>query len=414
MSTPLVFVVVAALAYLAAHVVFGWLARRFLIVSGAEYLLLGIVLGPQGTGVVGEEIAASFAPFLTLAVGWIGAVVGSWCYIPDLVHVRGVVFRIAFVQALATYAVAAAACGAGLAWLFHLSVPVVLPAALALGALATASGSAGVELIAKQMPERGPIVRQLEVTNGVDAFVAITGLALVLCLAHPAPAIAGRPPTATEWAVITVAIGVVGGALFHLFLGEEREGDRLFIGLAGAIILTSGAASYLRLSPLLPAMLVGAVLVNTNRNRREIRRVLATVERPLYFVLLVFAGALWRPSTEAAWAAPVVLFLAARAAGKVGGARLAARLSGELPVLGPNWGRGLLGQGGLAIALALTYLSHDGSPLPNLVFTAAVASVLLTDLLSARLVRSVVRDDVPPARPARGTPAAPAAVESSV
>ena len=32
-------------AYLAAHVAFGWLARRYLIVSGAEYLLLGILLG---------------------------------------------------------------------------------------------------------------------------------------------------------------------------------------------------------------------------------------------------------------------------------------------------------------------------------------------------------------------------------
>src|SRR5690606_41478623 len=91
---------------------------------------------------------------------------------------------------------------------------------------------------------------------------------------------------------------LLGGILFHLFLGPERKVDRLFIALAGALILTSGAAAYMRLSPLLPAMLVGAVLVNTSHSNAEIRQVLAKVERPLYFVLLIFAGAAWQPSSQ--------------------------------------------------------------------------------------------------------------------
>ena len=65
-----------------------------------------------------------------------------------------------------------------------------------------------------------------------------------------------------------------------------------------------------------------------------------------------------------------------------------------LPALGLHWGRGLLGQGGLALAVALSYLYQEDVPLANLVFTAAVASVLLTDVLSARFVRSLVYVDV--------------------
>ena len=61
-----------------------------------------------------------------------------------------------------------------------------------------------------------------------------------------------------------------------------------------------------------------------------------------------------------------------------------------LPVLGPNWGRALLGQGGLAVAIAFNYLTQDNSFFPNIVFTAAIASVLFTDLVSARLVRAAV------------------------
>jgi hypothetical protein len=59
-------------------------------------------------------------------------------------------------------------------------------------------------------------------------------------------------------------------------------------------------------------------------------------------------------------------------------------------VLGKDWGLALLGQGGLALALALDYITLEGTALANIVFTAAIASVLLTDVMSARLVQSVL------------------------
>jgi hypothetical protein len=86
----------------------------------------------------------------------------------------------------------------------------------------------------------------------------------------------------------------------------------------------------------------------------------------------------------------VALYLFARAAVKAGGARLAARLTGTLPALGPHWGRALLGQGPLALALGLEYVRMYNAPLPNVVFTAAIAAVLLLDISSAWMVRSVV------------------------
>ena len=58
--------------------------------------------------------------------------------------------------------------------------------------------------------------------------------------------------------------------------------------------------------------------------------------------------------------------------------------------------RGRLGRsrGPVAIAIALNYLLIGGSVLPHIVFTCALASLLLTDVLSARLVQSVLRDYV--------------------
>jgi hypothetical protein len=392
MSTGLVLVLVVVAAYLAGRVAFDWLARRFLIVSGAEYLLLGILLGPQVSGMVDIRMVQSFAPLILLALGWMGAIIGVQLHLPTLVSTPGPVFRIALRETLITFTLVSAVEAGALAFLLGYSLPDALPPAIAMGAVATATASAGIELSARFLGNRGPIVSLLSTSATVSAFVAVLAMGLLLSVDHGISVGPSRPPTATEWAVITVAIGVIGGVLFHLFLGAERHVDRMFISLAGGVILVSGAAAYLGLSPILSAMFFGAILVNTSRSHEEITAALMRLDRPLYFVLLIFAGVTWTPSTRA-WILPVLVFLIGRATFRVGAARLSTRIEGLLPVFGTRWGFALLGQGGLAIALALNYLYHDGSKLPNMVFTAAVASVLLTDLLSARLARSVIESE---------------------
>ncbi|HEU4829724.1 MAG TPA: hypothetical protein VFT04_11080 [Gemmatimonadales bacterium] len=406
MSASLLLVILVAVAYGAAKVAFQWLGRHFLIVSGAEYLLLGILLGPQVSGVLSEEALRAFTPFMTLSLGWMGAMVGMRLYLPALVRLRGVFYRVAFVQSLITLFVVTGSSVVVLQWLFNVSSAYALVPSLVLGAVATGSAADAMELIVRRQGRATLVVRQLEVAVWMDSLVAIVTLALVLCLSHvPAPQLV-RSPTAVEWAVISVTIGVVGGALFHLFLGEERDQDRLFISLAGAIVLMTGAATYLRLSPLLPGLLLGTILVNTSRNRSEIVKALTSVERPLYFVLLLCGGAIWTPSTNA-WVVPVVVFVVMRGLAKVGGARLAARFNGMLPILGNNWGRALLGQGGLALAIAFNYLTETNAFFPNIIFTAAIASVLLTDLFSARLMNAAVGAS-PHAIRASGSVVAPA------
>lgn len=389
MSSTLILIVVVVGSYLAAHVAFAWLAERFNIVSGAEYLLLGLLLGPQVLGVLSPGAVGGFAPFLTLALGWIGVVVGAQFHLPDLIRISRSHFRIAFTEALLTLAAVSAVLVPVLAWLSGAPAEQVIVPAIALGCIATASAPTGIALVARRLGAQGAMVRQLQLTTAIDSVVAITAFGLLLAIAHNSSPSQVRVPTATEWAVISIGIGVVGGALFHLFLGDERQVDRLFIGLAGAIILASGAAAYLRLSPLLPSMLIGAILVNTSDSRQEIRKVLSVVERPIYFVLLIFAGAAWQ-MPEAGWGAAVGLFLLLRVAAKLAGALLGAALNRAVGSLGAGWGRGLLGQGGLAVAIGLNYLLHEGAPLAEEVFAAALISVLLTDLLSARAAERVV------------------------
>lgn len=385
-----VFIAVVLVGYLAAHIASRWLAQRYNIVSGAEYLLLGILVGPQVSGMISTTTVGGFAPFLTLALGWIGVLVGAQFYLPDLVRISSRAYRIAFVEALVTLGVVTGAMlGVFVALTGEPVAQVIFPSAVA-GAIATAASPTGIALVTRRLGWSGPVVQQLRLNVAVEAFVAITALGLLLSIDHVAPSGGLRPLTATEWMVTSMAIGIVGGTLFHLFLGEETKIDRLFIGLAGSVILASGAAAYLRLSPLMPSMLIGMILANTSRTREQLQQVLTTVERPLFFVLLIFAGAAWQPSPRE-WIIPVVVFLAARAAGRMAGAAFAAWSNDALQVLGVGWGRALLGQGGLAIAIAIGYQLHERAIFANTIFTAAVVSVLLTDLRAARMADAVIR-----------------------
>jgi hypothetical protein len=403
MSVGLSLVLLVVASYLAAHVAFEWLGHRLLIVSGAEYLLLGVLLGPHVSGVVSAAQVESFAPVTALALGWMGAIIGSRLRLQQLVRVRAASYNVALAESLVTLGVVFWLELFLVRWLFDLSPSRAVGPALALGAFAVATADAGITLATRRHGSNRALVAQLRTSAGMNAFVAVCTFSILLATTHPANPSFERQLTTTEWTVVSIAIGVAGGALFHLFLGGERRMDRLFVSLAGVIILVSGAATYLQLSPVMSAMFFGIILVNTSRQFNEIRAVLARVERPLYFVLLIMAGATWRPSLQSAWLLPVVLFLVARALCKVGGARLAARFNHLLPVLGPRWGHALLGQGGLVIALAVNYLYQGALAIPDVVFSAAVVSVLLTDLVSGRLASSVLEPSEA-AAPGHGAP----------
>lgn len=387
MSAALSLILIVAAAYLAAHVLFEWLARRYRIVSGAEYVVLGILLGPQVSGFMSADVVASFAPIMTLALGWTGAALGMNFYLPRLIKVPGTTYTIAILEAVFTFTFVSVVMLVAFSWAFDLEyVRVILPA-LSLGAIATATSSSAVTFTARETSH--PVAEQLETTALIDGAFAILLFGVLLCVVHIDVPVGDRMITPTEWVAITLGIGVIGGSLFHLFLGPERNPDRLFIAMAGAIILASGAASYLRLSPLLPAMIIGAILVNTSSTRKELQRLMRTVEKPLYFVLLLLAGAAWRPS-RFDWMLPVILYVFVRLAGKLGAARLSARIGGASSLTRADWGRGLIGQGTIALAIALSYSLNDTELVPNVVFTAAIISVLVTDMFGVRIVDALI------------------------
>ena len=210
-----------------------------------------------------------------------------------------------------------------------------------LAAVATLSSPIAVDAVVDRIRIRSRVPPILQLAARMDALVAVVAFGLVLAIFHRGDVAPGvRPPTPTEWAVINVAVGVASGVLFHLFLGPRGHLDegRLFVALAGAIVVASGASYYLNLSPIFTNLVLGVILVNSGGAHRDVTRLLLSTERPVYLALLLFAGAAWSPgSVDLLFIAPLFVLI------RVGARFLAWQVVRERPVPGlraPRLGKG--------------------------------------------------------------------------
>jgi hypothetical protein len=390
MQTTLTALAVITVGYILAYLLFDRLRDRFGYVGGAEYVVIGFLLGPRVTGLLGAGQVQDLTPIVSLALGWLGMLLGTYFRLPTLALATAGHLRIAFAEALTTFGGALAA----LLVLFHYVAGYAWPEAtvqaVTLASIATLSSPAAVDAVSRRPRGRSPLFPVLQLTARVDALVAVTAFGLVLAVFHQGQvSLSVRPPTATEWAVINIAVGVASGVLFHLFLGprehldEAEGGSRLFVALAGAIVVASGASYYLNLSPIYTNLVLGFILANSGSAHQDVSRLLLATERPVYLALLIFAGAAWSPSSpELLFIAP--LFVVIRLAARFTGGYIAGGLVAPPGVRNPRLGRALLAQGGIAVALAVNYTQVRPDLNPDLILTATLVSVLLFEIVASR------------------------------
>jgi len=386
MQTTLAALAVITVGYILAYLVFERLRDRYGYVGGAEYLVIGFLLGPRVTGLLQATTVQELTPLVSLAIGWLGMLLGTYFRLPTLALVDGDHLRIAFGEAVATFTFALAALLGLFRYLTGATWAEAAVQAVTLAAVATLSSPAAVDAFVNRARPRPRILAALQLTARIDALVAVVAFGLVLAVFHQGEVAPGvRPPTATEWAVINLAVGVASGVLFHLFLGPRGHLDegRLFVALAGAIVVASGASYYLNLSPIYTNLVLGFILANSGSAHRDVARLLLATERPVYLALLLFAGAAWNPgSVDLLFVAPT--FVAVRIAARFLGGRVAGAYVAPPDLRTPDLGRGLLAQGGLAVAIALNYTQVHPELNPRIILTATLLSVLLFEIVASR------------------------------
>jgi hypothetical protein len=390
MQTTLAALAVITVGYILAYLVFDKLRDRFGYVGGAEYVVIGVLLGPRVTGLLGAAQVRDLTPIVSLALGWLGMLLGTYFRLPTMALIKGDHLRIAFAEPVTTFSFALGALIAAFHYLAGYAWPEAAVQAVTLASVATLSSPAAVDANTRMANRASAIFPVLQLTARVDALVAVSAFGLILAIFHQGQVSAAvRPPTATEWAVINLAVGVASGVLFHLFLGpqgqfqEHQSSSRLFVALAGAIVVASGASYYLNLSPIFTALVLGFILSNSGSAHRDVTRLLLATERPVYLALLIFAGAAWSPERSTLLFL-IPFFVVIRLAARLAGGWVAGWYVAPPELRTPRLGRAFLAQGGIAVAIALNYTQVRPDLNPELILTVTLVSVLLFDILASR------------------------------
>jgi NhaP-type Na+/H+ or K+/H+ antiporter len=197
------------------------------------------------------------------------------------------------------------------------------------------------------------------------------------------------------WLLVTLGLGGVLGILTYILMrGATSPAEEMAL-LLGSVALSAGMAGYLGISPLVACAIAGALLTNLPHKRmRELREIIVQVERPLYLIFLLVAGALWDPSAWQGWAL-VPVFVLARVGGKLIGAHIAKRTGPpDLPDAS-TLGLALSPQSPISIATIVGYFLlykgvSKGVTQTNALFwlmTTCIGGAVLTELTVQAIVR---------------------------
>ncbi len=353
------------------------------------YLLVGLLLGPHVGMAIAPDGAIAQAVLLgpgtdaalhaveQLAIGFILFGIGSQFQFATF---RRVGPRVLSVSAMEIGCTAVLVAIVLLAWTGDWRLALIAPA------LAVSSAPSATLVTLREVEADGPASRCLLLCVGQNNLAVLLAFPLLVSLAFGA----GDAGAATGKALLAILGGGLLGLLAAVWL-EAITGRREFVLLGLVTVLgLLGAVQWLEPGSTALGMLAcfaaGVALANGSPHSEPVFRYLENTVYPLYVLFFIGAGRDLEIDAlaHAGWLG--VLFIGARAAGKLGGAWLGLRLSGWDQELPPSLGRGLLCQAGVALGLVAALESVAPDPTREL-RQVVIASVVVFELIGPWLVR---------------------------
>jgi hypothetical protein len=360
------------------------------ITTGLPFFILGLLASQPQIGVLTRSVLYEVAPLIPLALGWIGFAIGARLDAramdplpPGFGNALAAIIAIPLI-------VVFAACSFTILEIQPdtMRFPAFRAALLLAiaGAMAARSAPYFLRVFSRgnRVSERS--VRLIE----LEQFAGVFGLLMVSAYYRPPAELVTWQLPGTAWLFVTFGIGTTMGLFTYLALTRISKDPQFTAVLLGAIAFTAGMGSFLRLSPLAVCCIAGILTANLGGSwKNQMLNILERLERPIYFLFMVIAGALWNPSEWQGWVLMVV-FISSRLASKwlaghIVGRRLLPDLtSDELRSI--TWAP----MGALSVAIVLSAQDLYSGPTISWIVTAVIAGSLTAETalqLAARRVR---------------------------
>jgi Kef-type K+ transport system membrane component KefB len=362
------------------------------------YLVAGILVGPYLLGAVGvpglgfssREQLGGMGILSDVALGFIAFAIGNEFRLSQLKKTGRQATIVGILQALA-----ATLCVDAVLIVFHLFFPehLSLPAALTLGAIASATAPAATLMVVRQYKAKGPLTDILLPIVALDDAVGLVVFAVSFGVARALQSGTVDLISVLVNPLVEIAASLSLGALMgYLFSAAERFFDsnskRLCLAVTFVMLTVGLSMLSFRIGPvtvgfssLLVCMMLGTVFCNLCDFSAELMDKTDKWTAPLFVLFFVLSGAELELDVfrDVLIVIVGVLYILSRSAGKYFGARESARLSGCSDTIVRYLGITLMPQAGVALGMSVTAqeLGADGALVRNII----LFSVLIYELI---------------------------------
>ena len=367
------------------------------------YLVAGLLVGPfclgalniPGLGFNSLHQVEGFSIITQTALGFIAFAIGNEFRLAQLKTMGSKAITIGILQAVATTVLVdlVLIC-------LHLAFPNILslPAAIVLGAIASATAPAATLMVVRQYKADGPLTKLLMLVVAIDDAVGLLlfsiSFGIASALESTGFSIIGVVVEPLLEIVLSLGLGALMGWLLdrveHMFHSGSK---RLAISVA-FVLLTVGLSMlkfeiggvHIGFSLLLVCMMTGTIFCNICDTSEELMNRAESWTVPINILFFVISGAeldlqvLVNPLTLLVG----IIYIFARSAGKYLGSFGSCKLTKCSPAITKNLGITLLPQAGVALGMALNAaVLSDGYIVRNVV----LFSVLVYELVGPALTK---------------------------
>ncbi|MBQ8344709.1 MAG: cation:proton antiporter [Clostridia bacterium] len=381
------------------------LAKLAKLPAVTAYLIAGILVGPYvlgqlqigGLGFTSMDNVHSFSLLSKVALGFIAFSIGNEFRMSQLREIGKKATVIGIAQAVFTTLVVDAAL-IGL----HFANPKILslPAAIVLGAVASATAPAATLMVVRQYKAKGPVTKILLPIVALDDAVGLVLFAISFGVAQammqPEIHVLSMILEPILEVVLSLLLGLVMGLLFSFFERFFHSRSKrlamsvtfVFLTVALSMIeFTLGGVVHVRFSSLLTCMMLGTVFCNVCDFSEELMDRMDRWTAPLFVLFFVISGAeleLW--VFQNGWVVLIgVIYVLSRSLGKYFGASFSAKATRCEPNIVRYLGITLLPQAGVALGMAIQAkeaLGETGTMVANITLFAVLIYELIGPLLT--------------------------------
>ncbi|MFQ5962354.1 MAG: cation:proton antiporter, partial [Candidatus Methylomirabilales bacterium] len=378
----------------------GRVANYFKVPRITGYLVVGMLLSPSVSGVFHERLVKEELTLIThIALAIIAFSIGGVLGIEKIKGLGRAISWITVTQASGAFVVATVVLivffrlvdGSGATT--HSLWRSYFPMALVIGAISAATAPAAILAIVHEYKAKGPLTTVLLGVVALDDALTIFFYAFAISVAHSfvnLQAISWQnvllAPTFSI--LISLSLGGAIGVCIRGLIRFVRRREAMLGVVAGFILLISGLAMSINISPLLANMMFGFMVVNFVRHHEGLFAVVENIEEPIFGMFFTLAGAHFDLGVMKTAGILSLLIVVGRFTGKLLGTRLGAHISHAPQAVKKYLGLALLPKAGVTVGLVLEAKQvFIPTALSEIMVNAVLGSIIINELLTPFLVR---------------------------